>query len=197
MDDDLAKKKQAQRELAQARLRVLTSSDREQASIGIAENIRRLPALRRLQPVVGFYPLSKSEPDLRAYWQSLLDQGQQLLMPAGADNIDEIRLWRVPHLDAFQKTASGVMEPDPALCQPVPFTEPKLIFVPGLAFHEAGARLGRGKGYYDRLLARLRPATYRVGIFFSCQEMDEVTVQPHDAPLDLIITEQSIHLCSI
>jgi 5-formyltetrahydrofolate cyclo-ligase len=197
MDDDLAKKKQAQRELAQARLRVLTSGDRKQASDGIAENIRRLPVLRRLQPVVGFYPLPKSEPDLRPYWQSLLDQGQELLMPSGADRVDEISLWRVPHLDAFQKTASGVMEPDPAHCQLVPFTEPKLIFVPGLAFHPSGARLGRGKGYYDRLLARLRTTTYRVGVFFAYQEIEEITMQAHDVPLDLIITEQSIHLCSI
>jgi 5-formyltetrahydrofolate cyclo-ligase len=197
MDDDLLKKKQEQRELAQARLRVLTSSDREQASLGIAANIRRLPALKRLQPVVGFYPLSKSEPDMKDYWQSLLDQGQTLLMPGGADNVEDLSLWKVPHMDAFRMTASGVMEPDPAHCQPSAFTEPKLIFVPGLAFHSAGARLGRGKGYYDRLLVRLRATTYRVGIFFACQEIEEIAVQPHDEPLDLIITEQSIHLCSI
>ena len=197
MDEDLTQKKQAQRELAFARLKVLTSSDREQASADIAKNIRRLPALRRLQPVVGFYPLLKTEPDLRPYWQSLLDQGQELLMPGGGHNIDEIKLWQVPHLDAFRKTESGVMEPDPARCRPVAFTEPKLIFVPGLAFHQNGSRLGRGRGYYDRLLPRLRVNTYRVGIFFACQELEEIAVQPHDAPLDLIITEQSIHLCSV
>ncbi|MCS7062841.1 MAG: 5-formyltetrahydrofolate cyclo-ligase [Methylacidiphilales bacterium] len=189
--------KQLQRDLARSRLKVMTDKDREIASRCLIENIHRLPILRRLQPVAGFYPLLKQEPDLRPYWQSILDRGLPLIMPSGADNLEEISLWRVPHLDAFRPTQSGVMEPDPAQCQPIPFSEPKLIFVPGIAFNASGARLGRGKGYYDRLLPRLRQTTYRVGVFFSCQEIEDLYTEPHDAPLDLIITDQSIHLCSI
>ncbi len=46
----------------------------------------------------------------------------------------------------------------------VPSTEIAAVLVPGLAFDRLGGRLGRGKGYYDRLLCRLRPSTILIGI---------------------------------
>ncbi len=60
--------------------------------------------------------------------------------------------------------------------------------LPGVAFDRAGGRLGHGGGHYDRLAARLRPDCLRVGIAFEQQVLDEVPREPHDEPVDVLVT---------
>ena len=64
-----------------------------------------------------------------------------------------------------------------------------LVIVPGVAFDRDGNRLGRGKGYYDRLLPRI-PSAYKVGICFPFQIIEEVPAEPFDIRMDEIITQQ-------
>lgn len=69
---------------------------------------------------------------------------------------------------------------------------PEVLVVPLLAFDAAGRRLGYGGGFYDRTLAALREAgtTVRaIGFAYAGQRMDDLPTGPHDAPLDLIVTE--------
>lgn len=70
--------------------------------------------------------------------------------------------------------------------------EPDVLIVPMLAFDKAGFRLGYGGGFYDRTLASLRAAkpVVAVGAAFAGQEVDAVPREPHDEPLDWILTEQ-------
>ena len=65
-----------------------------------------------------------------------------------------------------------------------------LWLVPGVAFDNTGARLGRGKGIYDRLLAS--SSGLSIGIFYQCQEADKIPAGEHDQSLDMIITEKMI-----
>jgi len=61
-----------------------------------------------------------------------------------------------------------------------------LIVAPGIAFDLRGRRLGRGKGFYDRLLANA--AGVKCGICFDEQLLAEIPVEPHDVALDFIAT---------
>lgn len=61
-----------------------------------------------------------------------------------------------------------------------------LIIVPGVAFNESGWRLGRGKGYYDRLLKAWRGRT--CGVCYDEQMVEHIPVEPHDIQLDCILT---------
>lgn len=65
-----------------------------------------------------------------------------------------------------------------------------LILVPGVAFDRAGNRLGRGAGWYDRLLPRLSHGT-RWGLAFALQLVDSLPVDPWDVPMDAVITERA------
>lgn len=67
-----------------------------------------------------------------------------------------------------------------------------LIFVPGLAFDPAGHRLGRGGGYYDRFLPRLRPSLTKVGLAFDRQIVDRIPAADHDVPMDMVVTERRV-----
>lgn len=67
--------------------------------------------------------------------------------------------------------------------------EPELILVPLNVFDAAGYRLGYGGGYFDRTLAALQPAPLCVGIAFELARADSTYPQPHDQPMDWIVTE--------
>lgn len=67
-----------------------------------------------------------------------------------------------------------------------------LIVVPGLAFDTSGNRLGRGGGYYDRFLKRLRPAATTVGLAFDWQIVDLVPADDRDVSVDAVVTDRRI-----
>lgn len=79
----------------------------------------------------------------------------------------------------------GIREPG-GHCIAVPPNRLDLILVPGVAFDARGRRLGRGKGFYDQLLASVRGTT--CGVAFDEQIVEAVPVEPHDAPLNCILT---------
>ena len=84
----------------------------------------------------------------------------------------------------FEAGALGVSEPVDGTAAP----PPDLVVVPGLAFDLAGARLGRGKGYYDRWL-QANPAVRTLGVCFKCQMLERIPAEPHDVCVNAILTE--------
>jgi 5,10-methenyltetrahydrofolate synthetase len=72
-------------------------------------------------------------------------------------------------------------------------SRPELILVPLNAFDAAGYRLGYGGGYFDRTLAALDPAPLCVGVAFELARTDTTFPQPHDQPMDWIVTEAGRH----
>jgi 5-formyltetrahydrofolate cyclo-ligase len=79
----------------------------------------------------------------------------------------------------------GIREPA-GHCAVSPINRLDLILVPGVAFDLHGRRLGRGKGFYDRLLADMRGTT--CGVAFDEQIVTEIPVEPHDVHLDYLLT---------
>jgi 5-formyltetrahydrofolate cyclo-ligase len=59
---------------------------------------------------------------------------------------------------------------------------------PGLAFHADGGRLGRGKGFYDRILTQARPDAIKIGVCFPEQLIVQTFSESHDIPMDSVIT---------
>lgn len=91
---------------------------------------------------------------------------------------------------------ANILEPSPENCPLLPTENLRIILLPGLAFDPStGARLGKGKGFYDRLLCELRSdpisPLLTIGICFSNQ-LTEVTQEAHDQNVDIIITEQGL-----
>jgi len=68
-----------------------------------------------------------------------------------------------------------------------------LVMVPGLAFDRRGGRVGHGKGYYDRLLARVRPDALLAGVAFECQVFPQVPMLDYDVLMDRVITERTVY----
>jgi 5-formyltetrahydrofolate cyclo-ligase len=87
----------------------------------------------------------------------------------------------------FQVGALGIHEPTGSTMAP----SPDLVLVPGLAFDITGARLGRGKGFYDRWLAA-NPTVHAVGICFKCQIVESLPCEAHDARVSAIVSEEGV-----
>ncbi|MCA8928509.1 MAG: 5-formyltetrahydrofolate cyclo-ligase [Alphaproteobacteria bacterium] len=79
---------------------------------------------------------------------------------------------------------------------PVPVTAetvtPDILLIPCLGFDEAGYRLGNGGGYYDRTLAAMVPRPLAVGVGWSETRLPTIAPEPHDIPMDAIVTERAV-----
>jgi len=89
------------------------------------------------------------------------------------------------HLEDLVPGQFGIPEPNSA-CSLLDLKLLDLILVPGVGFATAGQRLGRGKGYYDRLLAKA--GGFKCGVAFDWQVVADLPLEPHDVPLNCIVT---------
>lgn len=110
---------------------------------------------------------------------------KQILLPAVAGDGLELHVYTGPA--NLATGAYGIEEPTGALF--TDYAAIDFIVVPGVAFDRNGNRLGRGKGYYDRLLPRI-PSAYKAGICFPFQIVEEVPAEPFDIRMDEVITQQ-------
>ena len=65
----------------------------------------------------------------------------------------------------------------------------QLIAVPGVAFDSEGNRMGRGRGFYDRLL-KSTPAAVKIGLAYDFQMLDHIPTEPHDVRMDRVLTDE-------
>lgn len=111
------------------------------------------------------------------------------------------RRWVLPRVDGDELTfhtvadpaadlesgAFGIREPRPG-CPVVALTDIDLFLCPGLAFDSQGNRLGRGRGFYDRMLEQARPDALKLGVCFPFQIVADTFPEPHDIRMDGLIT---------
>lgn len=89
----------------------------------------------------------------------------------------------------------GIREPDPKKWRLASLAEIDLILVPGLAFDAQGGRLGRGAGFYDRLLGDIQCHALKVGVAWEWQIVPKVPCEIHDVKMDIVITPSKIYFC--
>lgn len=89
---------------------------------------------------------------------------------------------------AISPGAYGINEPQRGqACKP---EDIDMVIVPGVAFTPDGKRLGRGKGFYDRYLARTGFRAQCIGVCFRHQLLQELPTEPHDHTMDIVITAE-------
>ncbi len=165
-----------------------------QVSLGLLQNLRSFEELYAVRTLAGFLAFGH-EPDLRPFFQEWLHDGRCLLLPRfdTADACYELAAVTDIERDTT-RGHYGILEPAPLLSKVILSGDfPAAWLVPGLAFSSSGARLGRGAGYYDRLL---EPSSgLKIGVCLECQLIAELPEQQHDVKMDFIITETRIIRC--
>ncbi|MCD7971160.1 MAG: 5-formyltetrahydrofolate cyclo-ligase [Candidatus Azobacteroides sp.] len=83
----------------------------------------------------------------------------------------------------------GILEPSDK--EEIRLSDMDLVIVPGIAFDKKGNRLGRGKGYYDKLLCAC--PVFKIGVCFDFQVREDIPFNNNDIPMDIIITENHLY----
>ena len=179
--------KDALRAAAFTKRDALGKSWRERASETIADRVLNLPELLRVQPVGTYWPI-RSEVDTRPILEGLAARGQTVALSQILHPHLSWREWRPG--DVLIHGGFGVQEPGPDAAE----VFPRALLMPLAAFDRLGNRLGYGKGHFDRTIAELsrQHPVLTVGLAFSVQEIDAVPAEPHDQPLDMIVTETGV-----
>ncbi len=181
-----------------ARLRVqlgergkaFSPAERAEASARISERLERQSTWLEAQAVFCFAPLPE-EANLWPLLSEALRRGKLLALPRYSKSEDCYLPYRVADLERdLEPGYFGIREPSRA-CPLFALDRLDLTLVPGVGFGLNGGRLGRGKGYYDRLLARI--SGWKCGVAFDWQVVPHLPVEPHDVCMDYLVTPTRWH----
>lgn len=134
---------------------------------------------------VGFCWPYKSEHDARSIVMRMLSQGARAALPVVVAPRTPLvfREWRQGC--AMEEGAHGIPIPAAGALQ----ATPDLVLLPMNGFDRDGFRLGYGSGFFDRTLAALARRPVVIGICFELGRVDTILPQPHDIPMDFVVTE--------
>lgn len=183
---DLKAAKRALRaELIQVRARV-DKEARTAASRAIAARAAGIQELTSARTLT-LYAALNTEVDPLPIGLRLASLGRRIAWPRVPAS-GRILEFATCELTALVRGPLGALEP-PRDARPVPLDEIDAVIMPGVAFSLDGLRLGRGGGYYDATLKHVPPRALRVGLGFDVQVVPSLPREPHDVPLDLVLTE--------
>lgn len=155
----------------------------------------------QLQRVLRVWLVSRPETTIGAYWPI---KGEFDALPAlyRWGEADPVRRIGLPVIDRetrqlrFHVWYPGCPMEDDAFGIPKPKDteafEPQLLLVPCVGFGPRGVRLGYGGGFYDRTLAALQPRPFTAGLAYAHGYLPWLAPEPHDVPLDTILTEEGV-----
>ncbi|MEJ1158112.1 5-formyltetrahydrofolate cyclo-ligase [Prosthecomicrobium sp. N25] len=176
---------------ALARRGAIADAEKTAAAERIAAAIEGLP-LPAGALVSGFLPI-RGEVDPRPALERLAARHHPLCLPVVLEDRTTMvfRAWKPG--DALVPSSFGLSVPVPE----APVVEPSVMLVPLAAFDRRGYRIGYGKGHYDRAIERLagRGPLLEIGIAFACQEIEHVPAEPHDRPMQVVVTEEGAIPC--
>jgi 5-formyltetrahydrofolate cyclo-ligase len=161
----------------------------------VQQRLLATPAWLAASKVVLYAPLDR-EVETALIATAALRSNRQLYYPIADRNRHRITLGAVSDLGELRPGAFGILEPSSTGALEANELGAALVCVPGIAFSPAAARLGRGGGYYDRLLAALSVEATTAGLGYSFQLIDRLPEDPHDRRLDSIVTESTVYAAS-
>lgn len=183
------KKRQLRRECF-SRIKQLNEKQRSQNSLSICEQIAKLEEFKKAKTVFAYLSMA-TEPDLNHLFSNadkawafsvVLSNTEMEFRNVNPDNFEN-------HLF---KGDFGILEPDPHKCPLISPADADLVILPGVGFcSRTGNRLGRGKGHYDRYLAKIEKIRGSLpsllGVCFDVQIVS-VPTEAHDIPMTRVVT---------
>ncbi len=152
------------------------------------ERLRELDPWKNSTSIL-LYSSIGSEPDPSSLMMAAT--GRSFLFPRIEG--DHLEIYRMTSESSWIVGPFGIREPNPESWESASPKEIDLALVPGLAFDPAGGRLGRGKGFYDRLLGHPEFQGIKVGLAWDWQLLPSIPCEEHDIRMDFVIAEKMIH----
>lgn len=171
------------RKESRTRKKQLTVEEQKNAEIAVLEKLESCKEFQAAKRILAYYSLPDELPTIQLL--SKWNKDKEIFLPrVNGDFLDIAKF----EPDSTVEGAFSIQEPTGNDLTTVDTID--LIIIPAVGYDCKGNRLGRGKGYYDRLLKDAKCP--KIGIIYSCQLFDEVPTEQHDIPVDIIITEKEI-----
>jgi 5-formyltetrahydrofolate cyclo-ligase len=187
----LTTKDAVRRTMTEAR-KSLGTGERQQRSRQIVASCRAIPGFESAS-VVCSYISFREEVETSELIAALLREGRRVVVPVqvrGAAR--QLVFSEIRDLSELEPNDFGILQPPLEADRLVAAAAIPLFLVPGLAFDPAGGRLGYGLGCYDRAFADAAPGAIKVGLAFELQMLESVPADPHDVPMDFVVTENRV-----
>lgn len=165
--------------IIKARVKAMSIEEREAEALHLLAAVSAEPHFASANKVLIYNPLP-DEIDVLPILERF-KSSKKFFMPVVCGDILKI----LPYTERQCVGAYNISEPVGS--DYVSISDIDLVIVPGVGFTADGYRLGRGKGYYDRLLSGA--ACYKMGVCFSCQIEPTIveTAEPHDVKMDCVL----------
>ncbi|EER15105.1 5-formyltetrahydrofolate cyclo-ligase, putative [Perkinsus marinus ATCC 50983] len=200
--------KKATRRMIKQRVQGIPQSLVVEKSGFIVDKILDMLVWKEAQAVGVFLSMPQGEVQTERLVADAFKSGKRVFVPKtihGSNDMELLEAKSLNDISSFPRTTWGIPEPDfinPSTgearvnamdCRPPALN---VILVPGLGFDIHCRRLGRGKGFYDRYLARFSAKTGSMPLLiapaFECEILDEIPVSAKDFPVDYVVTEERI-----
>ncbi|QDV37034.1 5-formyltetrahydrofolate cyclo-ligase [Tautonia plasticadhaerens] len=179
-------KRRLRREVV-GRILAMDPTDRRREEEALGRLFPGLPGLDSAEVLLLYLAHLPEEFETRGMVQWAREQGKAVACPRVDREARLLRLHLVEDLERdLEPGPFGIPEPSPGTS----VVEPGAVdwaLVPGIAFDPRGYRIGRGAGYYDRLLPTLRPEAPRYSLVLDLQWIDQVPDEPHDQRVDGVV----------
>jgi len=168
------------RQQIKSRKSLLTDADKEKAAEQVFGQLESTDAFRTAENILLYYSLPDELPTHR-FIERWAEKKKIYLPRVNGNDLDILPYSKTEmHSGAFNIG-------EPTGDETTPVDQMDIVVVPAVAYDRKGNRLGRGKGYYDRLLARAKVT--KIGVGYDFQLVDGIDVEPHDVPVDIVITQ--------
>lgn len=161
----------------------LTNDEKQSAASKVFSRLEDLNIFQSAKNILIYYSLPDELPTVQIIEQWC--DKKKLYLPRVAGDDLEILPY---HRECLNVGSYDIEEPTGADIVSIDVID--LVIVPAVAFDRRGYRLGRGKGYYDRLLSCAK--VIKVGVGYDFQLMESVPVESHDVPMDIVITPSEL-----
>ncbi|MCB2116746.1 MAG: 5-formyltetrahydrofolate cyclo-ligase [Rhodobacteraceae bacterium] len=195
VDPDQARDVARWRKAERARLRIerqeIAVADRQAIGAALIAHLREVLKERfggaRGRVFSAYWPI-KGEPDLRPLMDELDASGVTVALPIVETKAAPLTFRRWTPETKMVRGDWNIPVPPPD----APEVTPDIALAPLVGWTTESYRLGYGGGYFDRTLAALKPRPFVIGIGFESARLQTIFPQPHDIPLDLILTERGV-----
>ncbi len=171
------------RKIIKGKKLLLSDADKDREALLVYEQLEKLSAFHEAEHILCYWSLP-DELETQQFIEEWYSKKNIYLPRVVGDRVEV-----VPYkgYDMMQKGAFNILEPSGLAISDLKQID--LVIVPGVAFTSNGQRMGRGGGYYDRLLPLLEQAV-KIGVCYQCQVVDDLPIEKHDVKMDEILFAQ-------
>jgi 5-formyltetrahydrofolate cyclo-ligase len=189
MSDSAGPSKQALRAEARERRRIMTQDDLARASDGFLAQLQDIVHTTNAR-TLSCYLNTVDEPPTRPFLEWAASRGIAVLLPVSRE--DGLMDWAVYESGDEAIDILGMPYPTSGLLGPMAIHDADLLLIPAALVDTSGARLGWGRGYFDRTLGSMEKRPPAFAVVYDHEVVDSVPTEPHDQTVDGAITPTGV-----